>query len=133
MQGTKVSSSGHSFKGMVDTKSIFVHVPKCAGVSISEALYGNLGGGHTTINEYLYIFSPAEIELFFKFTFYVIHGTGFYPLIPSFKKEVGVKVMLNCLTKSLLNLYHLTILLKTGLIQKMFSSIIMFFDRSTVT
>jgi hypothetical protein len=69
MQRTKVSSSGHSFKGMVDTKSIFIHVPKCAGVSISEALYGNLGGGHTTIYEYLYIFSPAEIEQFFKFTF----------------------------------------------------------------
>lgn len=68
-QRSQVSCTGHSFKGMIDTKSIFVHTPKCAGVSISEALYGNLGGGHTTLHEYLYVFSPREVKRFFKFTF----------------------------------------------------------------
>lgn len=68
-QRTVVSETNHSFKGFDDTKSIFIHIPKCAGVSVSEALYGNLAGGHTTLEEYLGVFEPKNIESYFKFTF----------------------------------------------------------------
>jgi hypothetical protein len=63
-----VTDTGYSYKPFDDTKSIFVHIPKCAGISISHALYGNLAGGHTTLDEYLRIFEPEAILSYFKFT-----------------------------------------------------------------
>ncbi len=63
-----VTTSSYSYKPLDDTKSIFVHVPKCAGVSVSKALYGNLAGGHTTLDGYLNIFEPTEVFSYFKFT-----------------------------------------------------------------
>lgn len=61
--------SGYSFKGFEQTKSIFVHIPKAAGVSINQKLYGNLGGGHRTIQVYRSIFGKEEISNYFVFTF----------------------------------------------------------------
>ena len=58
---------GFSYEPFDRTRSIFVHVPKCAGISISRALYGNLGGGHTTFNEYATIFEPHAFRRYFKF------------------------------------------------------------------
>jgi len=66
---TTLSETNHSYKGFDDTKSIFIHTPKCAGVSVSKALYGNLAGGHTTLEEYLNVFEPRHINTYFKFTF----------------------------------------------------------------
>ena len=63
-----ISTTSYSYKSLEDTRSIFIHIPKCAGVAVSQALYGNLGGGHTTFNEYLYIFKPDELSSYFKFT-----------------------------------------------------------------
>jgi hypothetical protein len=62
------SSSGYSLKPFDDTESIFVHIPKCAGVSVNKALYGNLGGAHTTLDQYIRTFEPASILRYFKFT-----------------------------------------------------------------
>lgn len=50
-------------------RCIFVHVPKAAGISVSTSLFGNLGGGHKTIRDYIEIFGPEAIDGFFKFTF----------------------------------------------------------------
>ena len=58
----------YSMKPFDSKKSIFVHIPKCAGVSISKALFGNLCGGHTTFDKYLNIFEPSCILSYFKFT-----------------------------------------------------------------
>jgi hypothetical protein len=63
-----VTESGYSFKPFDDTKSLFIHIPKCAGISVSTALYGNLSGGHTTLDEYIRIFEPRNILSYFKFT-----------------------------------------------------------------
>src|SRR5690348_9215487 len=50
----------YSYKPFDDTKSIFVHIPKCGGVAINNAIYGHrLGGGHTTLEEYTNIFEPS--------------------------------------------------------------------------
>lgn len=64
-----ITNDSYSFKPFDESKSIFVHIPKCAGVSINKSLYGNLAGGHTTFDEYIIIFEPKCIENYFKFTF----------------------------------------------------------------
>jgi len=47
---------------------IFIHIPKAAGISICRALFGNLGGGHTTISKYELIYPKADFDQRFKFT-----------------------------------------------------------------
>jgi hypothetical protein len=63
-----VTTDGYSFKPFDDTRSLFVHIPKCAGVSVCRALYGNLAGGHTTFDRYLRVFEPGAMLRYFKFT-----------------------------------------------------------------
>ncbi len=65
---TTVSKKGYSYKSFDDKKAIFIHIPKCAGVSINQAIFGNLAGGHTTLDHYLKIFEPHCINSYFKFT-----------------------------------------------------------------
>jgi hypothetical protein len=60
---------GYGFKGFDEKKTIFVHIPKCAGISVCKTLFGNLGGGHNSLEQYTYIFSPKELSSYFKFTF----------------------------------------------------------------
>lgn len=50
-------------------KAIFVHIPKCAGISVNKALFDSIGGGHTTLDQYINIFPPALFKSYFKFTF----------------------------------------------------------------
>lgn len=52
-----------------ETAVIFVHIPKCAGVSIRTELYGNMAGGHISFRKYLQIFGPVSTLKYFKFTF----------------------------------------------------------------
>ena len=66
---TNVDEQGYSYKGFDEKKAIFIHVPKCAGVSINKTLFGNLGGGHCTLEDYSKIFEPKCIRDYFKFTF----------------------------------------------------------------
>jgi hypothetical protein len=60
---------GYGFKGFDQKKAIFVHIPKCAGISVCKTLFGNLGGGHNSLEQYTYIFPPKELLGYFKFTF----------------------------------------------------------------
>lgn len=62
------SEHGYTFKPFLEKKCIFVHIPKCAGVSINKCLFGNLAGGHRTIRDYQIAFKPREFVSFFKFT-----------------------------------------------------------------
>ena len=48
---------------------IFIHIPKCAGVSISMGLFGNLSGGHVSARLYSLVYAREEFESYFKFTF----------------------------------------------------------------
>ncbi len=59
----------YSLKAFDYYKTIFIHIPRTAGVSISKALFGNLAGGHLNYKAYERIFSPRVIKKYFVFTF----------------------------------------------------------------
>jgi hypothetical protein len=63
------SPAGYTLKSFDEHQCIFVHIPKCAGVSVSKSLFGNLGAGHHGIATYQQIFSESEFNEYFKFTF----------------------------------------------------------------
>ncbi len=65
---TMTTDDGYSYKPLDERRAIFVHIPKCGGVSINKAIYGCLGGGHATLDEYLNVFEPACILSYFKFS-----------------------------------------------------------------
>ncbi len=65
---TRETADDYSFKPFIDLNCVFVHIPKCAGVSTCKSLFGNLAGGHTTIADYRVILTDAEFREFFKFT-----------------------------------------------------------------
>lgn len=69
-QRTAASEFRSSLKPFDDTRSIFVHVPKCAGDSIKKSLFGDdFTDVHRTFDEYLNIFDPKSLKSYFKFTF----------------------------------------------------------------
>ena len=59
----------YSYQPFVDTESIFVHVPKTAGVSVAKALFGNMAGGHANLSKYHQVFGDKMFRRYFKFTF----------------------------------------------------------------
>ena len=61
----------YSMKVFDETESIFIHVPKCAGMSVALSLYGCLAGGHTTADEYRVIFGH---EFFEYYTFSIVRN-----------------------------------------------------------
>ncbi len=58
-----------TFVPFIDTKCLFVHIPKVAGISIGSSLFGRYTGNHTTIREYKIAFSMYEFNEYFKFAF----------------------------------------------------------------
>ena len=50
-------------------RCIFIHIPKCAGISVARALFGNNAGGHTSIMQYQRVFPEKTLDSYFKFTF----------------------------------------------------------------
>jgi len=51
------------------TKSLFIHIPKSAGISIREAIYGQPVGYHRTISDYSLCFDKETYDSLWKFTF----------------------------------------------------------------
>jgi len=66
---TLETPEGYSFVPFLENRCIFVHVPKAAGISVAASLFGNLGGGHTSLGIYQLVFTKQEYDSFFKFTF----------------------------------------------------------------
>ena len=58
-----------TFKPFLDTRTLFVHIPKTAGIAIGHGVYGRHTGNHTTIAEYQMAFSRQEFTAMFTFTF----------------------------------------------------------------
>ncbi len=65
----EVVFDGYSLRPFLEKKCIFVHIPKCAGVSVAHALFGCLGGGHLSLNEYRIVFGKKVFSRMFKFAF----------------------------------------------------------------
>lgn len=59
----------YTLSRMLATRSVFVHVPKAAGVSISQAIYGNYGMGHLSIRGYRSVLRRSFLKSAFVFTF----------------------------------------------------------------
>jgi hypothetical protein len=60
---------GSTLRPFVDHECIFVHIPKSAGLSVTNSLFGSITGSHMKIVEYQTMFSQKEFDHFFKFTF----------------------------------------------------------------
>ena len=65
----EITENGYSIKHCIVTKSIFVHIPKAAGVSINKSLYGSLGGGHLRILDYQILLKRKIFKECYKFSF----------------------------------------------------------------
>lgn len=63
------SDTGYSLRSFDKYKCIYVHIPKCAGISISNSLFKSKAGGHLTATDYQLIFSRQEFNTYFKFAF----------------------------------------------------------------
>jgi hypothetical protein len=50
-------------------QTIFVHVPKTAGVSVSNSLFGSQAGSHTPLFLYLSLYGHRRFDEMYKFTF----------------------------------------------------------------
>lgn len=56
-----------SLAPFIEKRAIFVHIPKCAGLALSKAVFGCRGGAHIPVETYRLAFSRAEYRSFFKF------------------------------------------------------------------
>ena len=90
----------YSYQGLVENKCIFFHIPKTAGISVSLALFGNLGGGHENAQFYKCLFGKS-FDSYYKFAFvrnpytrlvsayeYVKNGNSAFGGDKLFKKQV---------------------------------------------
>jgi hypothetical protein len=52
-----------------DKRSIFVHIPKTAGISVRSSLFGSSVGHHMSLRDYFLTYSYEEYAKYYKFTF----------------------------------------------------------------
>lgn len=65
----RISDVDFGFGSFDEHKCIFIHIPKCAGISVSRGLFGGLAGTHNSIKTFQLVYSKEELEQYFKFTF----------------------------------------------------------------
>lgn len=63
------SGTAASLKPFIESRCVFIHIPKAAGISVGTGLFGQLTGHHRSIAGYQLILNQHEFETFFKFTF----------------------------------------------------------------
>jgi hypothetical protein len=68
-QRYRTMADNHSCRPFDQHRCIFVHIPKCAGISVSRSLFGNVSGAHHSLRKFQIMFAPGEFAEYFKFTF----------------------------------------------------------------
>ncbi len=58
---------GYSIQPMLERGCLFIHIPKCAGLAVSHALFGGPGGGHLPVAHYQLMLDAAQYTQLFKF------------------------------------------------------------------
>ncbi|MFC1772629.1 sulfotransferase family 2 domain-containing protein [Pseudomonadota bacterium] len=66
---TRISAAGYTLQSFDEHRCIFIHIPKCAGVSIAQSLFGNQGAGHYSASQYREFFGDATYDDYFTFAF----------------------------------------------------------------
>lgn len=64
-----LSAQDYSIIPFCESKCIFIHIPKCAGISVSTSLFGCYGGGHMELWKYQFLFDNIFYNSAFKFTY----------------------------------------------------------------
>ena len=59
---------GFQLQGLDENRCIYIHVPKCGGISVAKALFGEANIGHATHRQYRILFTQEEYRSYFKFT-----------------------------------------------------------------
>ena len=62
-------SDASTYQPFIKHRCIFVQIPKVAGVSISNSLFGRHTGNHATVADYQIVFNKNEFSSFYKFAF----------------------------------------------------------------
>ena len=71
LQAMRLSSSrgrANRLTRFVETRSIFLHIPKCAGRSVRFGLYDGVTASHMTMHNFSIAFSAREFRKYLKFT-----------------------------------------------------------------
>lgn len=63
------SPEDYSLQPFLETRSLFIHVPKCAGTSLNRAMYGCRAGGHLNMRQYQMIMPTSFWADAFCYTF----------------------------------------------------------------
>lgn len=63
------TEDGYSLTGCDERDCLFVHIPKCAGLSIARALFGDRGPGHLPIWAFEMAYDRREFASRYKFAF----------------------------------------------------------------
>ena len=58
----------YSIRPMLAQKCLFIHIPKCAGIAVSNALFNCRAGGHLPLRLLNNAFPPQQYNRLFKFT-----------------------------------------------------------------
>lgn len=61
--------SPYDIAEFIRRECIFFHIPKTAGLAVSEALFGNHGAGHITVEAARVVFGRRRFQSYFKFAF----------------------------------------------------------------
>jgi len=64
-----ISPAGYTLKHFDEHRCVFIHIPKCAGVSVSQSLFGNQGAGHYSANTMRQVLGDDIYNQYFTFTF----------------------------------------------------------------
>lgn len=68
MKRFQSQTTEYSISRFDELECIYIHIPKCAGISIIQHLFGGMGDRHQTISMYRIFYSKEDFDKYFKFT-----------------------------------------------------------------